>query len=240
MAESITITEPETGPEAPVQEAEQTDNQSERPEWLPEKFNSPEDLAKSYAELEKKMSAPKDDAPEDPPTEEVEPEQSTGEPQFDKFAEEFASSGELSNDSFDELAKMGYPREMVETYIKGMQSAQTADANAVMDVAGGTEGYKELTDWALNNMPETELQLYNQMVETGTDNAKMAVEWLMSKREAAEGVEPNLVSGKSQAPAKEEFRSTAEVVAAMKDARYGKDPAYTKDVEDKLSRSSVF
>lgn len=236
MAETITIVADETGPEAPVAE----DNQSERPEWLPEKFNSPEDLAKSYAELEKKMSAPKDDAPEDPPTEQVEPEQSTGEPQFDKFAEEFASSGELSNDSFDELAKMGYPREMVETYIKGMQSAQTADANAVMDVAGGTEGYKELTDWALNNMPETELQLYNQMVETGTDNAKMAVEWLMSKREAAEGVEPNLVSGKSQAPAKEEFRSTAEVVAAMKDARYGKDPAYTKDVEDKLSRSSVF
>lgn len=236
MAETITIVADETGPEAPVAE----DNQSERPEWLPEKFNSPEDLAKSYAELEKKMSAPKDDAPEDPPTEQVEPEQSTGEPQFDKFAEEFASSGELSNDSFDELAKMGYPREMVETYIKGMQTAQTADANAVMDVAGGTEGYKELTDWALNNMPETELQLYNQMVETGTDNAKMAVEWLMSKREAAEGVEPNLVSGKSQAPAKDEFRSTAEVVAAMKDARYGKDPAYTKDVEEKLSRSSVF
>lgn len=236
MAETITIVADETGPEAPVAE----DNQSERPEWLPEKFNSPEDLAKSYAELEKKMSAPKDDAPEDPPTEQVEPEQSTGEPQFDKFAEEFASSGELSNDSFDELAKMGYPREMVETYIKGMQTAQTADANAVMDVAGGTEGYKELTDWALNNMPENELQLYNQMVETGTDNAKMAVEWLMSKREAAEGVEPNLVSGKSQAPAKDEFRSTAEVVAAMKDARYGKDPAYTKDVEDKLSRSSVF
>lgn len=236
MAETITIVADETGPEAPVAE----DNQSERPEWLPEKFNSPEDLAKSYAELEKKMSAPKDDAPEDPPTEEVETEQSTGEPQFDKFAEEFASSGELSDDSFDELAKMGYPREMVETYIKGMQTAQTADANAVMDVAGGTEGYKELTDWALNNMPETELQLYNQMVETGTDNAKMAVEWLMSKREAAEGVEPNLVSGKSQAPAKDEFRSTAEVVAAMKDARYGKDPAYTKDVEEKLSRSSVF
>ncbi|WMM95333.1 scaffolding protein [Roseobacter phage CRP-125] len=236
MAESITIVAEDTGPEAPVAE----DNQSERPEWLPEKFNSPEDLAKSYAELEKKMSAPKDDAPEDPPTEEVEPEQSTGEPQFDKFAEEFASSGELSDDSFDELSKMGYPREMVETYIKGMQSAQTADANAVMDVAGGPEGYQDLTSWAKDNMPENELLLYNQMVETGTDNAKMAVEWLMSKREAAGDVEPNLLSGKSQAPAKDEFRSTAEVVAAMKDARYGKDPAYTRDVEEKLGRSKVF
>lgn len=236
MAESITIVADETGPEAPAVE----DNQSERPEWLPEKFNSPEDLAKSYAELEKKLSAPKEDSPEDKPTDEVEQENSNNGPQFDKFAEEFASAGELSEDSFTELAEMGYPREMVETYIKGMQSAQTADANAVMEVAGGSEGYKELTDWAKDNMSETELQLYNQMVETGTDNAKMAVEWLMSKREAAEGVEPFLLYGKSQPASKDEFRSTAEVVEAMKDSRYGKDPAYTKDVEDKLGRSSVF
>ena len=40
--------------------------------------------------------------------------------------------------------------------------------------------------------------------------------------------------------AKDEFRSTAEVVAAMKDKRYGSDSAYTKDVEQKLGRSSVF
>lgn len=238
MAETITITEPETGPEAPVADAaEVQDNQSERPEWLPEKFNSPEDLAKSYAELEKKLSAPKDEV--DAPETEVEPQ--TSEPvSFDKFAEEFASSGELSEDSFTELEKMGYPKEMVETYIKGMQSAQTADAEAVMAVAGGSDGYKELTDWAKANMETKELELYNQMVGTGTDNAKMAVEWLMSKREASEGLEPSLVSGKSSAPAKDEFRSTAEVVAAMKDPRYGKDPAYTKDVEAKLSRSSVF
>ena len=51
MSETITITEAETGPEAPQEEAQ--DNQSERPEWLPEKFKTPEDLAKSYSELEK-------------------------------------------------------------------------------------------------------------------------------------------------------------------------------------------
>ena len=235
MAESITITEDDTGPEAPVAE----DNQSERPEWLPEKFNSPEDLAKSYSELEKKLSGPADQA--------AEPSETDGEPQdkpepvsFDKFSEEFASSGELGEESYAELETMGYPKEMVETYIKGMQSAQTADADAVMEVAGGKDGYEELTDWARNSLETNELELYNQMVGTGTDNAKMAVEWLQSKREAAEGSEPNLLSGKSQAPSKDEFRSTAEVVAAMKDARYGKDSAYTKDVEDKLGRSSVF
>ena len=213
MAESITITEDDTGPKAPVAE----DNQSERPEWLPEKFSSPEDLAKSYSELEKKLSAPADEAEAETEAPKSDP------PSFDKFSEEFASSGELGEESYAELEAMGYPKEMVETYIKGMQSAQTADADAVMEVAGGKDGYQELTDWARDSLATNELELYNQMVGTGTDNAKMAVEWLQSKREAAEGSEPNLLSGKSQAPSKDEFRSTAEVVAAMKDPRYGKD-----------------
>lgn len=237
MAESITITEPETGPEAPVQEAEQTDNQSERPEWLPEKFNSPEDLAKSYAELEKKLSAPKDE--QTPDESEVEQPKTDG-PSFDKFAEEFSQSGELSQDSFTELENMGYPREMVETYIKGMQQQAEANVDEVYKAAGGAEGYQELTQWAAQNMSEQEITLYNQMVASGTDNAKMAVEWLSSKRADSEGVEANLVSGKASAPKADEFRSTAEVVAAMKDPRYGKDSAYTKDVEQKLGRSKVF
>jgi hypothetical protein len=232
MAESITITEEETGPEAPV--AEQ-DN-SPRPEWLPEKFANPEDMAKSYRELEKKLSSPSEE-PE--VVEEAEAPKSEG-PNFDKFSQQFADEGNLSDESFKELEGMGYPREMVETYINGMQSAQTADADAVMSVAGGSDGYQELTEWAKANMETNELELYNNMVGTSTDNAKMAVEWLISKREAAGGVEPTLLSGKASSPAKDEFRSTAEVVAAMKDARYGKDTAYTKDVEEKLGRSSVF
>ena len=239
MAESVTITEAQTGPEAPPPVEEAQDNSTERPDWLPEKFSSPEDLAKSYAELEKKLSAPKEETTDaDEANVENEPKGET--PVFDKFAEEFAAKGELSSDSYAELEQMGYTRDIVETYIAGMQASQTADVAAVMDVAGGTEGYQELTDWAKSNMDTAELQLYNSMVETGTDNAKMAVEWLISKREAAEGVEPNLISGKAKAASKDEFRSTAEVVAAMKDSRYGSDPAYTKDVEQKLARSNVF
>ena len=137
-------------------------------------------------------------------------------------------------------AGQGYPKEMVDTYLKGLQAAQTADANAVMEVAGGSDGYKELTDWAKGNMPQNELEVYNQMVSGSTENAKMAVEWLMSKREAAGAVEPNLLSGRSQGAPKEQFRSTAEVVQAMKDPRYKNDTAFRKDVEEKLARSSVF
>jgi len=241
MADSVTITDQQTGPDAPppTAEAQQDNSTDTRPDWLPEKFQSPEDLARSYAELEKKLSAPQEETA-DADQADVEDQPKGEAVSFDKFAEEFSSKGELSSDSFAELEQMGYPKEMVETYIQGMKASSTADVDAVMEVAGGSDGYQELTDWAKANMQSNELEMYNNMVGTGTDNAKMAVEWLMSKREAVEGVEPTLITGKAKAAAKDEFRSTAEVVTAMKDKRYGKDPAYTKDVEQKLSRSSVF
>ena len=47
----------DTTPEAPVDTIpSNTEQQAERPEWLPEKFKSAEDLAKSYTELEKKVT----------------------------------------------------------------------------------------------------------------------------------------------------------------------------------------
>lgn len=235
MAETVTIIEEQTGPEAPQPNQ---DNSSARPEWLPEKFSSPEDLAKSYTELEKKLST--NNELEDKPNVSDDEKSDVSTPTFEKYAEEFSGKGELSPDSFTELEKMGYPKQMVETYIAGLRGSQSADADAVMSVAGGSDGYQELTSWAKDNMDVKELALYNQMVSTSTDNAKMAVEWLISKRESVEGVEPTLLSGNAKPAAKDEFRSTAEVVAAMKDKRYGKDTAYTKDVEVKLGRSKVF
>ena len=236
---SVTFKEPETGPEAPIEEASQ-DNPN-RPEWLPEKFKNAEDMAKSYNELEKKLSSGtrQEEAP-------AEPEASTEEPpttsnnELTKFSDEFAAKGELSEDSFSELEKMGYPKEMVDTYLAGVKSSETADVSAVMDIVGGDDGYNDLTNWAKDNMPTKELELYNSMVAGSTENAKMAVEWLMSKRESSEGSEPNLVQGRPQGIAKDAYRSTQEVVAAMKDPRYGKDSAYTKDVEQKVGRSDVF
>ena len=47
-----------------------------------------------------------------------------------------------------------------------------------------------------------------------------------------------MLTGKA-ARAQEAFRSQAEVVQAMSDPRYDKDPAYRQDLYDKLERSNV-
>ena len=46
-----------------------------------------------------------------------------------------------------------------------------------------------------------------------------------------------MLSGKAPVESKDAFRSQAELVAAMSDTRYDKDPAYRQDVMQKLSRS---
>ena len=48
-----------------------------------------------------------------------------------------------------------------------------------------------------------------------------------------------MLTGKPAKSDGDQFRSQAEVVRAMSDPRYEKDPAYRQDVYDKLERSNV-
>ena len=56
--------------------------------------------------------------------------------------------------------------------------------------------------------------------------------------EAANGYEGRMLTGKAPRTS-EAFLSQAEVVQAMTDPRYERDPAYRQDVYDKLERSNV-
>ena len=61
----IEPTEEKPQEQAQAETEELPQEQSDRPEWLPEKFKSPEDMSKAYAELEKKLGqAPKEDTDE--------------------------------------------------------------------------------------------------------------------------------------------------------------------------------
>ena len=48
-----------------------------------------------------------------------------------------------------------------------------------------------------------------------------------------------MLSGKPAKTSGDSFRSQAEVVQAMSDPRYDKDPAYRQDILEKLERSDV-
>ena len=56
-------TQVDTAASAEPTEAVQTETAVERPEWLPEKFNTAEDLANAYSSLEGKLGQKEEDFP---------------------------------------------------------------------------------------------------------------------------------------------------------------------------------
>ena len=278
MTNTVEIKSEETGADAPI--AEETkptgpeieivdqggtkvarpkqENTEDRPEALPEKFKSVEDLAKAYTELEKKLGQPKQTEeikeednkqsdskePEDGEKTDEKSEDQTEAPKthdLSKFSEEWAEKGELSENSYKELKKLGYPQEFVDTYIEGFQALQDRQVGEVYKTVGGEENYKAMTEWASANLPENEVASYDNII-TGNDpsQTKLAVKGLWAQYTEANGKQPKLIGGsQSGVGSVTPFRSTAEVVKAMSDPRYSNDSAYRKDVEKRLEFSDV-
>ena len=225
--ESVNISQPET--------QIQTSDQEVRPNWLPEKFKSAEELAKAYGELEKKMSAPEEEVAES--TEEVPQEVQ----QLDKYYEEYTENNELSDKSYTELEGMGLSRDLVDGYIAGQKALADNDVATIHNVVGGQDNYANLLDWSAKNLSQTEKDAFNDTIDNGsTEQVKQAVTGLMARAGmSADNPQQSLFEGDTENVATDVFKSVAQVTEAMNDPRYSKDPAFRKEVEDKLARSSV-
>ena len=218
------------------QEDLQTSSEDQRPNWLPEKFKSAEELAKAYNNLEKEYSSRQ--------TQETKPEEVQQEVQqrgLEKFYNEFAETGALTDKSYNELAKQGLDKDLVNSYIDGQKAVADKNTKAIQDVAGGAENYTELVNWAGKNLSEAEQNVFNNMVDSGdVEQAKFAVQGLMSKANVNFNPnKPELFEGTSDVVSADAFTSVSQVTDAMNDPRYEKDPSFRKEVENKLSRSKV-
>ena len=221
----------ETPAEKPQEEVTE-----ERPEWLDEKFNSPEDLAKAYNELQKKQSS-KEDKKADK-TEEA-PSSKTVEV-ISGASQEFSEKGELSDKSFIELEKAGISRDMVEAYIRGQESIATSEALEVQNEVGGNANYSAMAEWASDNLSDSDLDGFNSIVENGSvDQAKMAVKGLYAQFISAGGNPPELAQGGTSGSSVKPYGSAAQVTEAMRDPRYSSDPAFRANVEKRLAVSNV-
>tara|TARA_R110000824_G_scaffold105995_6_gene250573 strand:+ start:582 stop:1361 length:780 start_codon:yes stop_codon:yes gene_type:complete len=257
MSDIVEVQPEITGSEAPNQPMAdpnnaavvETTNQSEeaasdRPEWLPEKFESAEDLADAYKELEGKLGQPREENAEST-EEEAEETASEGEWQakIQPFTDEYAEQGELSSKSLGKLSEMGFPKELVENYMAGQEAlgrVGTVEEQEIMNSVGGTDSYKDMTEWARDSLSEQELSAYNNTMNTGdSDAVEFAAKGLQARYQAANST-PNLLTGEARGGGKGQgFRSNAELVKAMSDPRYANDPAYQEDVQKRLAVSDI-
>tara|TARA_R100000458_G_C8254117_1_gene230497 strand:- start:97 stop:879 length:783 start_codon:yes stop_codon:yes gene_type:complete len=217
------------------------------------KFENAEELEKAYIELQKKLGSNKDedtevDTVKDESTEE---EANPAISLISDASEEYSKNdGKLSQETMAKFAEMS-SQDLVNAYME-MQSKQSeqqsqepaadltdSEINTVQNSVGGEKAYKDLISWAGENLEQQKLDAFNDIVNNGNVNAiQIAVAGLKSEYENSEGYEGRMLTGKA-ARTSDVFRSQAEVVAAMGDPRYDRDPAYRQDVYNKLERSNI-
>jgi len=225
----------------------------ERPDWLPEKFNSVEDMAKAYGELEKKLSSPSTDTETKEETTEETPDPETASASevadvlnksgvdFDTLQNEFNENGGLNEDSYKKLEEAGFSKTLVDSWIAGQQALATDIHEQIFGTVGGEENYNQMIEWAGDNLPPSEIDAFNKAVDSGDINMiNFAVNGLTARYRSEVGTEPRLLQGETNGTSGGSFQSAAELTAAMRDPRYQSDPAYRRMVSDKLSRSNVF
>ena len=252
MVEAVEIKQEDTTEEKPVEQAKV--EEVKRPEGLPEKFKTVEDMAKSYSALESKLGA-EDKSFENEKTEvepkkenlEIEADQKTAEKavesaglNMDQLQSEYDEKGTLDEKSFAALEKAGIPKSYVDAFIQGQEAVATQMQNTIKAEVGGAESYTEIVTWAKDALNPQEIAAFNKTVNSNDLEAvKLAVTGLKARHDAVNGTNPKLISGKAGTDTGGGYNSWAQVTAAMKDARYESDSAFRAEVQDKISKSQL-
>ena len=113
-------------------------------------------------------------------------------------------------------------------------------AEMLMDMVGGEKAYQSMLEWAGDNFSQEEIEMYDGVMGSGNPNAiYYAVQALQSRYNDAVGSDGQLLTGRGAQDTDDSFKSQAELVAAMSDPRYDRDPAYRNDVMRRLENSDV-
>jgi len=148
---------------------------------------------------------------------------------------------DVRNEEGDEEAEA--PEEVEETSEESEDQTERlteAQAQELFKMVGGEKAYQSMITWAGQNLSQEEIQMYDSVMGKGDPNAIFfAVQALNSKYSDAVGQDGQMLSGKSAKSVDNSFRSQAELVQAMSDPRYDNDPAYRRDVLNKLANSDV-
>ena len=209
------------------------------------KYKNAEELEKGYLELQQKLSNKEEAPAEEPQAEQTEEaEEST---LLERMWDEATSGSEFSQELTEELEGMS-AKELANMYLDYRQANQAnppenrdfsaEEITQLKGIVGGDANYTNMIDWAQKSMNEQEISMFDQVMQKGDPLAAFfAVRSLAYAYNDAVGYDGNMVQGKAPRQSNDQFRSQQEVVRAMGDPRYDDDPAYRREVMDKLERS---
>jgi len=256
MAETLSY---DPTPEAEVLTEEEQDSlqvgqelKEQQDELLAGKYKSAAELEKAYVELQKKLGegSEEEEEGEAESSEEEAPEVSPAQSLITDASAEYAEKGQLSEEMMSKFSEMS-SQDLVQAYMEMQANApqpeasepvelSDSDVNAIKNSVGGEAEYEKVIDWASNNLSETQINAYDDIISTGNAAAiQMMVDGLKAQYDSSNGFEGQMLSGKAPNSSRDVFRSQQQVVEAIADPRYDRDPAYRNEVLEKLERSDV-
>ena len=221
--------------------------QEAQEQLLAGKYKNAEELEKGYLELQQKLNdKDTEEKAEEPKAEQEEPEQTTS--ILDTLWEEATSGKEYTQETLKQLESMS-ATDLAQLYLEERQKGNDAPSAEARDfseeevtqlkgIVGGDANYTNMLNWAQKSLNEQEVKMFDAVMAKGDPlSAFFAVRSLAYAYNDAIGYDGNMVQGKAPKASNDQFRSQAEVVKAMSDPRYEEDPAYRRDIMDKLERS---
>lgn len=237
MNETVAEATAEAAVETPTEERDfvvAEDSQPQRPEWLPEKYSTGEDLAKAYKELESKLGT-KDEDIRSKIIEEIQTEafserpESAGDYQLpDIVNEEMAVDNELLRWWADHSYENGFSQdefnkgiEMYAQAIGGQEPDLDAEAAKLGDNAN--DRIQAASMFANKFFPEQAIPAVERMCESH--------EGILALEAVMEAMKDGSFAGETQASA---GQSEADLREMMNDPRYWKDrdPQFIKQVTE--------
>ena len=215
------------------------------------KYKNAQDLEQGYIELQKKLGESETEEPVAEAEEgEEEYEGEEGEEDIsilDELWEYELNNEEFHEDAVAELQQMD-PVDLANLHIEyrkqveeegvGAKDFTEAEMTELKGVVGGDENYQNMLQWAGANLNQQEIDMFDAVMQRGDAlGAFFAIRSLAYRYNDAAGYEGKMLTGNAPKTSGSQYRSQQEVIQAMSDPRYDSDPAYRKDVMDKLTRS---
>ena len=262
MAETLSYQEPQNVTTMDNLSAEEQDSlavgeklSEQQDQLLAGKYKNAQELEKAYIELQGKLGENKEDTETATATEEKPedtPQMSEGATLItDASKEYFDNNNKLSDETLAKFSAMS-SQDLIKAYMEVQSSPEfqqqqaapaeisEAQVNQIKNAAGGEAAYSNIINWAKTNVPAEQISAFDDVVNTGNVQAiNLAVAGLKAQYDNANGVEGRMVTGKPPTNSGDVFRSQQELVAAMNDVRYDRDPAYRQDILEKLDRSDL-
>ena len=262
MAETLSYQEPQNVTTMDNLSAEEQDSlavgeqlSEQQDQLLAGKYKNAQELEKAYIELQGKLGQNKEDTETATATEEKPedtPQMSEGATLItDASKEYFDNNNKLSDETLAKFSSMS-SQDLIKAYMEVQASPEyqqqqaapaeisEAQVNQIKNAAGGEAAYSNIINWAKTNVPAEQISAFDDVVNTGNVQAiNLAVAGLKAQYDNANGVEGRMVTGKPPTNSGDVFRSQQELVAAMNDPRYDRDPAYRQDIIEKLDRSDL-